>query len=295
MTASEGRSQRASVDMGMIGSTTGDIVIRWTQRDAILYALGVGAGLDAPEQELGFTTENSQGVALRAVPTYVAALAMTARPPAFDALDSSRFLHASQRIEWSRPLAPEGKALLRSTVVEVADKGRDAIVTNAAIIQDAIDGALIAQSRSAIFVRGGGGFGGPRGSGQDWRRPARPADIRVEQVTRPEQALLYRLSGDRHPLHSDPVFARQCGFDRPILHGLCTYGMACRALVATVADGDPAQLRMMDARFRKPVWPGSRLVTEIWHEEHGPLLFRTLDDHGDVVLDRGQALLRAPG
>lgn len=228
---------------------------------------------------------------LQTIPSYASVLAMAARPPALLTLDDGRFLHAEQRIDLPGPLPTSGEGMVRNTVERVLDKGSGAIIVNRATLRAADDDRLLAEVRSSIFVRGAGGFGGPRGDLRDWTLPERPADARIAQLTRVEQALLYRLSGDRHRLHSDPAFARAWGFDRPILHGLCTYGIACRALVKGVADGDPTRLRGMDGRFRKPVLPGDTLTTEIWLIDAGKAHFRTLDGDGEVVLDRGTATI----
>lgn len=285
------RPEGARVSAAMIGSTTGDVPVTWTERDVMLYALGVGAGLGAPETELSFTTENSGDIPLRAVPSYVSVLTMMARPPALALLDVGRFLHAEQRIDLTGPLPTSGAGIVCNSVENIWDKGSGAIVVNRATLRSADDQHLLADVRSSIFVRGAGGFGGPRGVFEAWSLPDRPADMRIVQRTRVEQALLYRLSGDRHRLHSDPAFARQWGFDRPILHGLCTYGIACRAVVGGAAAGDAAQLRHMNGRFRKPVMPGETLTTDIWIGTDGAVQFRTLDSDGDVVLDRGTATL----
>ena len=291
MAEADQRPEGAQVNVGMIGSTTGEIAVAWTARDAMLYALGVGAGMDDPADELHFTTENSEGVTLQAVPSFACALNLVARPPALGLLDNCRFLHAEQRFDLPAPLPTEGRGIVVNTVERVLDKGSGAIMVNRATLRAADDGRLLAETRSSIFVRGGGGFDGPRGDFDDWALPDRPADWAVEQATTVAQPLLYRLSGDRHPLHSDPAFARRAGFDRPILHGLCTYGIACRALVKVVAGGDAARLRGMDGRFRKPVMPGETLTTQIWRAASGRALFRTVDSAGEAVLDRGTAII----
>ncbi|HEX7876233.1 MAG TPA: MaoC/PaaZ C-terminal domain-containing protein [Sphingobium sp.] len=292
MTATQDeRPEGARVTMAMIGSSTGEVAVRWDERDVMLYALGVGAGLGAPEEELHFTTENSGGVTLQVVPSFVSVLTMAASPPAMSSLDDGRFLHAEQRFDLPTPLPVSGEAIVVNRIEQVLDKGSGAIVVNHASLRSADDGRLLADVRSSIFVRGAGGFDGPRGDFAEWTPPDRPADAEVVQQTRVEQALLYRLSGDRHRLHSDPAFARIGGFDRPILHGLCTYGVACRALVQGAAGDDPARLRGMNGRFLKPVAPGDTLTTQIWRGGDGQILFRTRDGAGDVVLDRGAATL----
>lgn len=294
MSAKQGeRPEGARVTTAMVGSSTGKVAVRWTERDVMLYALGVGAGLGAPGEELHFTTENSGGVTLQVVPSFVSVLTMTARPPALSSLDSGRFLHAEQRFDLPDPLPASGEGIVENRVEQVLDKGSGAIIVNHAMLRSADDGRLLADVRSSIFVRGAGGFEGPRGDPAEWTLPDRPADAEVVQQTRVEQALLYRLSGDRHRLHSDPAFAREWGFDRPILHGLCTYGIACRALVSGAAGNDPTRLRGMDGRFRKPVMPGDTLTTQIWHAADGELKFLTRDGAGDIVIDRGAATLAA--
>jgi acyl dehydratase len=148
-------------------------------------------------------------------------------------------------------------------------------------------------SRSGIFIRGEGGFGGPRGPGSPWERPDRAPDHVLVRETRPEQALLYRLSGDRNPLHADPKFAARGGFARPILHGLCTYGVTGRALLRVLCDGDPARFRSMSGRFSRPVLPGEPLTVSIWlaDDDGGgagqAALFQTSGPDGAVVIDRG--------
>jgi acyl dehydratase len=273
----------------MIGSSTGAQLVRWDERDAMLYAIGVGAGVGAPERELGFTTENNGNVPLRALPGFITILAAGQRPPALELLDAGQFLHGEQRIELLHTLPPAGQGYVCSTIDSVLDKGADAIVVIVATLcgEDAAR-TLIGRSRMSIFVRGAGGFGGPRGTVEGFTLPQRAPDMRITYQTRPEQALLYRLSGDRNRLHSDPEFAKARGFERPILHGLCTYGFACRALIEAACGGDPARLRMMDGRFRTPIYPGDILTTEIWREA-GAFLFQTLDGKGNVAIERGRA------
>jgi acyl dehydratase len=293
MSEDDARPLGARVSLDMIGSSTGDISVAWTERDVMLYALGVGAGLGDPGRELGFTTENTAGVRLAAIPSFLTVLA-TALPPAVAGLDARRFLHAGQQIELARALPPSGCGTLESVVEEVLDKGAGALVTYAAtLLGDDGDPSAIGRVRTSIFVRGAGGFGGPRGSAAKAVQPTGAPALRIEQDTRPEQALLYRLSGDRHRLHSDPAFAAENGFPRPILHGLCTYGIACRALINGVAEGDAGRLRTMEGRFSKPVFPGDRLTTEIWPSRDGEVFFRTLDGAGEPVIDAGVARISA--
>lgn len=288
----DSRPEGARVTLDMIGSSSDVCPIVWHQQDAMLYALGVGAGLCALENDLGYTTENTGGIPLRAVPSFLTILTQGNRPSVMQTLDVGRFLHAEQEIELMQPLAPAGQGWLRNEIVEVLDKGAHAIITTLATVSEDKAGVnVIGRGRMSTFVRGGGGFGGPRGTSRPRWVPDREPDSRVVYDTRPEQALIYRLSGDHHRLHSDPAFARERGFRRPILHGLSTYGFACRAIVSAAAGGDAHRLRAMSGRFSKPVYPGDTLVTEIWHMEEGDLRFRTLDSGGDAVIDGGQATI----
>ena len=289
MSEIETRPDGARVTLDMIGSTAGEQQVRWSERETMLYALGVGAGLGDPERELALTTENTSGVGLRALPSFLTVLAQSRAAPALETLDRGRFLHAGQRIVLDRPVPASGQARLTTVIDAVSDKGRHAIIDLATTLRTD-HGAVIGRGLMSIFVRGGGGFGGPRGTSGAAASPDRAPDARIVHPTRPEQALLYRLSGDRHRLHSDPTFARERGFAGPILHGLATYGFACRALVEAAAGGDPDRLRMMSGRFRKPVYPGDTLTTEIW-QDGGDLWFRTLDGAGDAVIEGGRATI----
>jgi len=180
-------------------------------------------------------------------------------------------------------------------VTGIYDKGSGALVASENVAVDAATGAKLVTSRSGAFIRGEGGFGGERGPSDRWLRPERPPDHRVVLPTRPEQALLYRLSGDRNPLHADPKFAARGGFSRPILHGLCTYGFTGRALLHTLCGSDPAQFLSMSGRFSRPVLPGDTLVVSIWREDGDSALFQTATEDGTVVIDHGRMRLRAPG
>ncbi len=281
-------ASRLSLDM--LDSVARDIPVSWDERDTILYALGVGAGLGAPDRELQFTTENTGRIGLQALPSFLTVLLVPKLPPAIERLDKAPFLHAEQRIELLGVLPPSGSGLVNSCVEALHDKGDNAIVVVAAELRDAGSGALIGRSRASMYVRGGGGFGGARGASTPWAAPTAAPDLRVIHPTRPEQALLYRLSGDRHPLHSDPAFARRQGFAAPILHGLATYGFACRALVEGVCAGDATRLRSMRGRFSRPILPGETLTTEIWLANEGRAVFRTVDEAGSVIIDRGEAM-----
>ncbi|GAA0388761.1 3-hydroxyacyl-thioester dehydratase HtdY [Microbispora corallina] len=272
---------------GVIGLESPPYERSWTSKDTLLYALGVGAGT----AELAFTTENSAGLRQRVLPTFAVLVAQAPTGRRLGDFDPAMLVHAEQSFEAHREIPPEGRVRTTSTVTGIHDKGSGALVTSEARAVDAETGEPMVTSRSAVFIRGEGGFGGGRGPRDEWAEPQGPPDHKVTYPTHPDQALLYRLSGDRNPLHSDPAFAARAGFDRPILHGLCTYGVTGRALLHAVAGSDPARLVAMSGRFSRPVLPGESLTVSIWVD--GPsVLFRTAKDDGTVVIDRGRATVR---
>jgi acyl dehydratase len=268
----------------------------WTSADALLYAIAVGAGLGDPLRELEFTTENSSGIEQKVLPTF-GVLVTQGRPGrTLGTFDRARLVHAEQAFELHRPLPVAGTARTISTVTGIYDKGSGALVVSENAAVDAATSEPLLTSTGSVFIRGEGGFGGDRGprtdgSGLSWERPERDPDLRVPQPTRPEQALLYRLTGDRNPLHSDPEFAARGGFAAPILHGLCTYGITGRALLHAVCGSDPARFGSMSGRFSHPVVPGETLVVSIWLDDGGAM-FQTARQDGTVVIDRGLMRVR---
>lgn len=283
------------INPNAIGEKTDPQHFEWTDRDTLLYALGVGAGTD----DLAFTTENSHEIEQQVLPTY----AVIACSPFAAALKIGTFnfgmlLHGSQEIRLFKPLPPAGKMTVVSEVADIQDKGegKNAVVMLKGVGTDTDSGDVIAETLTTVVIRGEGGFGGQPG-----QRPAAPEipdrapDARVALPTREDQALIYRLSGDRNPLHSDPWFAKNlAGFPKPILHGLCTYGVAGRALVAELGGGDATKVHAVAARFTSPVFPGETLTTSIWRTEPGRAVFRTEAANPDgsgarLVLEDGAA------
>jgi acyl dehydratase len=265
----------------------------WDSKDALLYAVGVGAGLGDPLQELEFTTENSEGIEQKVLPTYAVLIAQGRTSGSLGDFDRAMLVHAEQAIELHRPLPVAGTVRTTSTVTGIYDKGSGALVVTENVAVDAATGEPLATTRSSAFIRGEGGFGGERGTDAAWDRPDREPDHQVTYQTRPEQALVYRLSGDRNPLHVDPKFAARGGFDRPILHGLCTYGVTGRALLHVLCDSEPARFRSMSGRFSRPVWPGESLTVSVWRQDGSDTaLFQTTKDDGTVVIDRGRMQVR---
>lgn len=265
----------------------------WTATDALLYAIGVGAGLGDPLRELAFTTENSAGISQQVLPTFGVLVAQARGGRSLGDFDRAMLVHAEQAFELHRPLPVSGTARTVSTVTGIYDKGSGALVVSEHVAVEAATGEPLVTSTSSTFIRGEGGFGGDRGGSEPWELPRRDPDLRIVQQTRPEQALLYRLSGDRNPLHSDPEFAARGGFSRPILHGLCTYGFTGRVLLHALCGSDPARFRAMSGRFSRPVLPGETLVVSAWHADGGAL-FQTAKEDGTVVIDRGRLSVREP-
>lgn len=279
-----------TLNLDAVGTETDGGYAEWSSTDAILYALGVGAGAADPQRELAYTTENSAGIAQRVLPTFAVVLG---GEPAGSLGDFSmtQVLHAEQSVTLHGELPPAGRLRRTNRVIEMLDKGRDALVTFGSTFADPETGAPVAETTSTIFVRGEGGFGGPRGESAAWAAPTREPDTVVTFPTRRDQALLYRLSGDRNPLHSDPTFAAKAGFDTPILHGLCGYGFTGRALLQLVGD-DPARFGSMSARFAAPVLPGAELEIRTWRTDAGVHSFEVLVDERPV-LTRGVFTERA--
>jgi len=244
--------------------------IAYAREDAILYALSVGAGL-APasldERDLRFVYEKD----LEVLPSFATNLLGKDESLLTQAgIDLAHILHSEQRLTMHKPLPPEGRVTASSRVLHVADKGPDkgAVVHIEHVIADAASAAPYATVVMTVYCRGNGGFGGPVDDVfVQYRAPSRSPDHEVRQSTMPNQAALYRLSiGETTPLHIDPQVARQWGFERPLLHGLCTYGFACRALLDAWCDGVPARMRTLDARFAAPFYPGETLVTRSWRD-----------------------------
>jgi len=257
----------------------------WTSKDSLLYALGVGAGSSDPTGfELEFTTENSNDITQTALPTQVVVMG-GGRTPGFGDFNPMFLLHAEQRITLHQPLPAEGTAVATGKVGEIYDKGKAALVYLETDVADA-DGNPMWSTRAGLFISGEGGWGGDRGPSNAWELPDRDADQVVSYPTRTDQALLYRLNGDRNPLHSDPTFAAGAGFDTPILHGLCTYGFTGRALLHAACDSDPARFAGMGGRFKSPVMPGEVLEVHIW-DQGDEVLFQTRATGDRVVFDGG--------
>jgi acyl dehydratase len=265
----------------------------WTSKDALLYALGVGAGQTDPTGfELEFTTENSQNVEQRVLPTMPVVIAMGGGPglPSWGDFDFRMLLHGEQGVTVHGPIPPDGEIEAITTITGIYDKGKAAIVRMETESKYAGSGQPAFTTRFAAFIRGEGGFGESRGPeiADPPKMPDKAPDHEVTYATRADQALIYRLNGDRNPLHSDPTIAKFAGFDRPILHGLCTYGFTGRALLHELCGSDVAKFKSMDVRFSKPVMPGDTLTVKMWDDGAGKAVFQTVTQDNVVVIDGGR-------
>jgi acyl dehydratase len=268
-----------------VGSTSDPVEVSWTSKDALLYAVGVGAGTG----ELPFTTENTKDTPQRVLPTFPVVIGYGRAGGAMGKIGTfnpAMLVHGQQAVTLHREIPAEGTATVTGKVAAMYDKGKAAVVVmeNEAL---GADGQPLYTTMMSAFIRGEGGWGGDRGpSGPQNVPPERAADYQVTYQTSPDQALVYRLSGDRNPLHSDPSFAAMGGFDTPILHGLCTYGFTGRALLHTLAGSDPSRFHHIEGRFSSPVLPGEALTISMWEIGNGEAVFTTAV--GDrLVIDQG--------
>ncbi len=245
------------------------IEFSWTSSDIQLYHLGLGAGADPmDERELRYLTDNTPQV----LPTFgnvAASFHMTEAPtvqfPGID-IELSKVLHASEAVTVPGPIPTSGTAWSKQRFTEIWDKGKAAVIVSESTVTDA-SGTVLWTTKRSIFARGEGGFGGERGPSTSVELPDRAPDAEIAIPTLPQQALLYRLCGDRNPLHSDPGFAKAAGFDRPILHGLCTYGIGAKAIVDHFLDADVSAVGSYGARFAGTVIPGETLQANIWRQD----------------------------
>jgi acyl dehydratase len=260
--------------------------VSWSATDTLLYALAVGAGQDDPLRDLSLTTDNSEGVSQDVLPTFASVLAQrVGRPPIGD-LDRRSMLHVGESVDLHAPLPAAGRAHGRARVCGIYDAGANAIAVVETVLLDADSGEPLATTSSTLFARGARGLDGQRPADEPWEPGDGEPDHRLAYSIAPNQALLYRLCGDRNPLHSDPARARQAGFERPPIHGLCTHGFVARALVATACAGEVGYFGSLGGRFTAPVFPGERLDVAIWERDGGALV-QARTARG-VVLDRGR-------
>ncbi len=275
-----------------VGATADPVDTSWTSKDALLYAVGVGAGTN----ELAFITENTNGVEQQVLPTFAVVVGWgraSAAVGQIGTFNPAMLVHGEQAVSSTSP--SRSRARRRSRRRSSASTTRARPRSWPPRPRPCSPAARrCSPTRSSLFIRGEGGWGGDRG-------PSGPVNVPPERAARPsghlpdppDQALIYRLSGDRNPLHSDPSFAAMGGFDRPILHGLCTYGFTGRALLHCLAGSEAARFQHIEGRFSSPVLPGDALTVSIWNTGDGEAVFTTATQDGTVVIDQGLCRFRS--
>ena len=263
----------------------------YTDRDTMLYALGIGFGRDPlNEAELPFVYENG----LRSIPTLSTVVAWGSAIMGRAGINYLYVLHGEQRLTVHKPLPVAAQLLADERVTGAFDKGKDkgAFVIIEKTLRLKGTGEKLCTLSATTVARGDGGFGGPKeGAPEPHALPTRAPDLVQDCDTRPDQAFLYALSGDRNPLHRDPRVAKMAGFPRPILHGLCTYGTACRAIVSTVCKYDANRISGFDARFSAPVFPGETIATEMWIDGNVVSFRSKVKERDVVVINNGKCTL----
>ncbi len=273
-----------------IGADVGSRTFSWTESDVLLYHLGIGAGSREGDNlspaALRLTLE---GPALQVLPSFgvVVPTFHETDPPPLDLpgcdINLAQVVHGSQSITVSSPLPTSGTATLSTTLTDIWDKGKAAVIWQEGVATSGA-GDELWRVRSSIFVKGEGGWGGDRGESTAVAVPERAPDASATYTVTPQQALLYRLCGDRNPLHADPEFAKAAGFDVPILHGLCTYGIVLREVIDLLLHGDAAAAGGFRARFAGVVIPGETLTVSAWDENDGIVVTVTAGDDARPVL-----------
>jgi acyl dehydratase len=275
------------IDLNVIGKKYGPLSFEYTWKEVVLYALGIGA----QAEELPFIYENVRG-GLRVFPSFSVVMGSPLFKELFKDMknvDLSRFIHGEQAIKLYRPIPPQGKTLVEGGITNIYDKGKGALfVWRMKVMTER--GELLAEAESGIFYVGEGGFGGDPGPKTEALEPPKGTepDFKASYFIPENQAALYRLSGDVNPLHVDPDFAKMGGFSRPILHGLCTYGHAVRAILYKACNGDVERFKEFKARLSGVVYPGDSLVTEGWMDKGGRYLIQSRTNRG-VALSHAYA------
>lgn len=272
-----------ALNMDAIGRKIGPMAKTYTWKDPALYALGVGAGFS----ELEYSYEKD----LKVLPTFSMAAIFDFfwEVGALSAVNPAGVLHGEQELIFHNPIPAQGTLTTEGSITDYFDKGEKKgalVVAKSDTIHS--NGEKLFTSIMTIFSRLDGGFGGENAPKKDVSFPEDPPHMTVSDLPSEDQPLLYRLTGDLFPLHVDPEFAKMCGFERPIMHGLCTHGFACRALIQSLAPGEPERVRGLGCRFTKPLYPGVPIETRIWKTEKGAAIWRTVNGQtGEIVIDNG--------
>ena len=275
----------------MQAKSTG-IAASYGDRETMLYALGIGFMRDPMNKdELPFVYENG----LKTVPTMATVIGWGGgNIMAKSGINYLMVVHGEQRVTLHRPLPISADVLIDQRVLGVFDKGKDkgAVLVTESVMKEKASGEKLCTLVGSTFARGDGGFGGPKdGAPEPHPIPTRAPDLVHEADTRADQAFIYTLSGDRNPLHRDPNVAKMAGFPRPILHGLCSYGTACRSVISTVCKYDPTKITEFNVRFSAPVFPGETIVTEMWVDGNVVSYRSKLKERDVVVLNNGKCTL----
>jgi acyl dehydratase len=277
------------ISKDLVGMSFEPVPHSWDSKDVMLYAVGVGA---KPEGELEFVFE---GKGPKVLPTFAVIPGMFAMGGLVSnvEINLAMLLHGEQAITLHREIPPEGKVRVTGRISEVWDKGKAAVIGCEGVVEDN-QGPLFT-TKATLFVRGAGGFGGDRGPSTTGLNapPERKPDHVIEDATRPEQGAIYRLSGDRNPIHIDPDFAKMAGFQKPFMHGLCTYGFVGRAILRALCGSDPARFQSFAARFADQVYFGDTIITKIWRVGDGDAIVQAETQNGAVVLSQARATYRA--
>ncbi|HDI59209.1 MAG TPA: short-chain dehydrogenase, partial [Desulfobacteraceae bacterium] len=272
-----------ALNMDAVGQKIGPLTKAYTWKDCSLYALGVGAGFS----DLAYCYEKD----LKVIPSFsiAAVFDFLSHVGAASNVNLAGILHGEQELVFHNPIPPEGELITEGAITHYYDKGKDkgALVVATCDTRHS-NGQKLFTATATIFSRLDGGFGGPEAPRKQVDFPDRAPDFTVADTPSENQPLLYRLSGDIFQLHVDPEFAKMAGFDKPIMHGLCTHGFACRALIASLCPGQPELIRRFDCRFSKPLYPGVPIETQIWKTGDGQAVWRTVNaETGEVVIDMG--------
>ncbi len=276
----------------LMQATSAGIAARYGDRETMLYALGIGFMRDPMNKdELPFVYENG----LKTIPTMATVIGWGGgNIMAKAGINYLMVVHGEQRVTMHKPLPVSAEVLIDQRVVGVFDKGKDkgAVIVTESVMKEKTSGDKLCTLMGTTFARGDGGFGGPKdGAPEPHQLPTRAPDLVHEGDTRADQAFIYALSGDRNPLHRDPNVAKLAGFPRPILHGLCSYGTACRSVISTVCNYDPTKIVGFDVRFSAPVFPGETIVTEMWVDGNIVSYRSKLKERDVVCLNNGKCTL----
>lgn len=275
-----------SLNLDIVGKKLEVEPFTYNQDTAILYALGVGAGVD----ELDFVYEKN----LKVLPTFAVVPFIPSFLSVFvpkAGLNLFKVLHGEQTIVLHRPIAPSGTINTSMVCESIYDKGDSGAIVNVHLESRDEEGQLVFENRAVIVDRGAGNFGGDRGPKTDKINPpeGKAPDFRMEYQTSKDQAAFYRLSGDKNPLHIDPGFTKKGGFDKPILHGLCSFGFAGRAILDSVCDGDPERLKSFSVRFMNVAFPGDTLITQGWQTDAHQYVIQATNQDGKIILGNAVA------